>query len=76
MTFIIGVTTDPDIHKRHWQERYPNLHEWKILGRYSSRIEAEKRGHNIAKRYGCRVLPSSLGHELDNWVIYRFAYQS
>lgn len=70
----IGMTTDSKKRKEHWESQYPNLQDWKILGKYDSKTAAQKAEKEFAKQYGCVAHPGGSGNEDDTWYVYKFSY--
>lgn len=70
----IGITTNPGERKRHWEGQHPTLRNWEILGRHSTKSEAQAAETRLARQYGCQASPGGDGPEHADWVVYKFDY--
>ena len=72
----VGITTDPARREQYWRGKYPNLRNWLILGRYSSRDRAQRRENLEARKLGCAF--SEGGKDPSNpgltWHVYYFKH--
>jgi len=73
----IGMTTDPEARKKHWESVYPTLKDWQILaGPYASKDNAQQKETELAQKHGCESHPG--GDDPDfpgaQWWIYGFNY--
>ena len=70
----VGITTDPDRRKMEWEEKYPNLRNWKILSKHNSRSSAQSAEESKARGHGCKSHPRGGGPEMSTWYVYHFEY--
>lgn len=71
----IGITTDPDGRRSHWESVYRNLRDWQILaGPYPSKEEAQRMETELARKNGCESHPGGddAGGLLSQWYVYGF----
>lgn len=72
MACRIGITTDPGRRDAEWRNEHPNL-RWQILGKFSTKAEAQKAENDWAAKYGCSSHaggPEAGGE----WYVYKFDY--
>ena len=74
MACRVGMTTNPGERKRFWEGKHPNLYNWEILGRYSSKSAAQAAETSFANRHGCVSGAGGEGPENAKWCVYRFYY--
>ena len=74
MACRVGMTTNPGERKRHWEGECPTLRNWTILGRYSTKSEAQQAETMFAQQHGCVSAAGGGGNENDDWVVYKFDY--
>ena len=73
MACRVGITTDPEERKRHWQRQHPNLYNWEILGTHSTKAAAQAHENHAARASRCVSAPG--GADADGvWSVYRFYY--
>jgi len=69
----VGMTTDPESRRAFWENQVIGLTNWRILGKYRSRSEAQQHEIQYASRYGCHASPG--GADAPGlWYVYRFDY--
>jgi hypothetical protein len=69
----VGITTDPGERRARWQSQVVGFINWKILGSFMSKSEAQQYETRYAKKYGCRAAPG--GPDVPGpWYVYRFDY--
>jgi hypothetical protein len=73
MACIVGITTRPKERKKEWQDRYPTLRNWELVGPLATRREAEawEKRQRGCERSGGGDDPDFLGAR--SWG-YRFDY--
>ena len=69
----VGITTDPNARRAYWQTQIIGLTNWRILGSYRSRLQAQQYETQYAARYGCQAAPGGAGAR-GPWYVYRFNY--
>lgn len=74
MACIVGMTTNPDRRKKERKEEYPNLYDWRIMGTYGTKSEAQREENRIARRHGCDSGRGGAGPERATWHVYKFKY--
>ena len=74
MACRIGITTDPERRKKQWQEKHPDLRDWKILGVHRTKSAAQAQETAEAKRRGCVSGPGGSGPAVATWHVYYFRY--
>lgn len=77
----IGMTTKLAVRKQYWKNRHKREgkgepRDWKILGRYTTKTAAQNAEKRLAALHGCRAFGGGDGDEYDNWVVYKFSYDS
>lgn len=69
----VGITTNPQERKAYWQNQVVGFSDWKILGTYATKQQAQEHEDRHAKRYGCTAHaggPDTPGQ----WHVYKFNY--
>lgn len=74
MNCRVGMTTDVEERKRYWKNQKPNLRDWKILGTYNTKREAQEAEKRFAQKYGCDCHPGGRGNAHAKWYVYKFNY--
>ena len=74
MSCRVGMTTDINSRKRHWESQHSGLYGWQILGTYYTKTEAQRAEKNFANQYGCVSHPGGDGSEYATWYVYKFSY--
>jgi len=69
----VGITTDPATRKAAWQSQVVGFANWRILGTFRNREEAQQCETNYAARYGCHAHPRG-AEARGPWYVYRFDY--
>lgn len=69
----VGITTNPELRKRQWEAKVVGLTNWRILGTYRNRAEAQDREDKYAERHGCRAHHGG-ADAAGMWSVYRFDY--
>ena len=69
----VGMTTDPESRRASWENKVVGLTNWRILGKYRSREEAQASETRYASRYGCQASPGG-PDATGTWYVYRFDY--
>ena len=76
MACRIGITTNLQARKAHWQSVHPTLNSWQILGGPTSKSDAQAIETKLAKQYNCEAYPG--GDDPDDgsnqWYVYGFNY--
>ena len=70
----VGMTQYPYTRRDQWKEKHPTLRNWKILGEYNSKKEAQKKETQFALIYGCHYGEGGRGPEKAKWYVYKFDY--
>ena len=70
----VGITTDPEERRRHWQSQHPTLRNWQILSTHPTKAAAQNRENEEARRRGCQASPGGAGPENAIWSVYYFDY--
>lgn len=69
----VGITTRPDERRAEWERAVIGLRNWQIIGRYSSKEQAQAHEDRYAAQTGCQA--SHGGPDPDGtWYVYRFDY--
>ena len=69
----VGITTNPTERKAYWERQVIGLSNWRILGTYPSKQEAQAHETRYAASSGCQAHaggPDASG----TWSVYRFDY--
>lgn len=74
MACRVGITTDLDERKQHWQSIHPLLRDWSWEGPYTTKSAAQSRENTLAAAWGCTAHPGGAGAEQANWYVYWFNY--
>ncbi len=74
MSCRVGMTTDVVARKKYWQSQHSNFRNWKILGTYRSKAEAQESEKEFAKQYSCKAHHGGSGNEFATWHVYKFNY--
>lgn len=69
----VGITTDPETRRASWENQVVGLTNWRILGKYRSRAEAQQHESQYASKYGCRAHGGG-ADATPPWYVYRFDY--
>ncbi len=69
----VGMTTDPETRRTYWESQVVGLTNWRILGKYSRREEAQQHESQYASKYGCRAHAGGADATAP-WYVYRFDY--
>ncbi len=73
MSSKMGITTDPDAKRAHWESRVVGFRGWRLLRTFGTKPGAQKFAAQYAEKYGCRV--SSVDTNVEGtWYVYRFNY--
>lgn len=70
----VGITTNPEERKQHWQNQHPTLRNWQILATYPTKSQAQQRETQEAASRGCQASPGGAGPEVATWSVYYFDY--
>ena len=70
----IGITTDLRDRLNYWRSKHPTLRNWKVLGRYNTKTEAQRAENILARRNFCVASPGGSGLERAAWYVYYFQY--
>ena len=69
----VGITTNPDARRAHWQGQVVGFRDWRILKTFTNRSKAQEYETQYAARYGCQA--SGGGADAPGtWYVYRFDY--
>lgn len=74
MACRLGITTDPETRRRHWQGERPGLRNWQILHTANSKTRALQLENEEASRRACQASPGGAGEENATWHVYYFKY--
>ena len=76
MACRIGMTTNVEERKQHWQSMHSTLYGWKVLGTYNSKAEAQQAENKFARQHDCIASPGGGSDEYDyaTWYVYKFDY--
>lgn len=69
------MTTDLASRKANWQSKYQTLRNWTVLAAGLSKVEAQEKENEYAKRGNCDS--GDGGNDPDqrkSWSVYRFEY--
>ena len=65
---------NPNRRQREWKRVLPTLRDWKILGCYDSKSEAQAQETLLARQHGCEASPGGDGREVAKWYVYYFEF--
>ena len=74
MACRVGITTDPDERRQHWESIYPDLRNWTIVGTFGTKSAAQDLETRHARQHGCDSHPGGAGPEHGNWSVYHFEF--
>ena len=74
MACRVGMTTDPEERRKHWEGQHPTLRNWTILSRHSTKTAAQAAETREAKDRGCVSGSGGGGPEVAQWSVYYFTY--
>ena len=74
MACQVGITTDPDRREKEWEQKYPHLWGWEIIGQHGTKSAAQAQENEEAKRRGCGSGPGGGGPEVATWYVYCFQH--
>jgi hypothetical protein len=69
----VGITTRPEERKAEWEREVVGLTNWRIVGEYTKREQAQEHENRYAAQTGCQAShggADASGH----WYVYRFDY--
>lgn len=69
----VGITTRPGERKAEWERSVVGLRNWRILGTYSTKREAQDHEDRYARQNGCQASHGG-GDGVGRWSVYRFDY--
>ena len=76
MACRVGITTDLEARKKHWESKYPNMKNWSSYGPYDSKEEAQAQESAFADICSCEAHPG--GRDPDDpsakWHVYYFEF--
>ena len=76
MACRVGITTNPDRRMREWLGKHPHLTNWRVVGPYRTRKEAQDAESVLAFQLNCHS--SHGGDNPDDssapWWLYTFDY--
>ena len=68
----VGITTRPSERKAEWQQRYPNMRNWQLVGPFANRTAAQAwENQQPCEKSGGGADPDSPGAK---WYGYRFDF--
>ena len=68
----VGITTNPEERKKYWTEKDPAIRNWKILGKFNSKSEAQFAQSRYAREMESAVYSGGGGSEEGIWYVYSF----
>lgn len=69
----VGISTRPEQRKIEWEREVIGMTNWKTIGKYSTKKEAQEHENRYARKTGCQAShggPDTPG----TWYVYRFDY--
>lgn len=69
----VGITTRPEERRAEWARAVVGMRNWRVIGRYARREEAQSHEDRYARQFGCNAShggPDAPGP----WFVYRFDY--
>ena len=72
----VGITTDVEGRKAHWQNeyKYRKFRNWQIVQTFSSKTAAQEWETSYSTKSGCVSHPGGEGSERATWYGYRFDF--
>lgn len=70
----IGITTEPQVRKRAWEDQVVNMRNWRILKRFQKFEDAQDYETKKAKEHGCRAAPGGGAGVTGPWSVYHFEF--
>ena len=74
MACRVGMTTELEERKKHWERLHPTLANWRVLSQHNSKTAAQEAETEAAQRLGCVSSPGGDGPEYARWSVYYFTY--
>jgi hypothetical protein len=71
----IGITTDLETRKAHWEGKYKNFRDWHIMaGPYTDKSIAQLKETELAKEHNCEAHAGGADSSDPNakWYVYGF----
>ena len=72
MSYQVGITTDPEVSRGHWESRHPDLSEWREMGPYNSMKDALEQGESLADVLECAAPESADWEDGPFWHVFMF----
>ena len=69
----VGITTNPESRRKHWESRVEGLINWRILTSFQSQSEAQRYENDYAARHNCNAWPGGPDTP-GTWYVYFFDY--
>lgn len=69
----VGISTRPEQRKSEWEREVIGMTNWKILGKYPIKKEAQEHENRYARTTGCKASHGG-PHTPGTWYVYRFDY--
>ena len=76
MACRIGMTTNLEDRKKHWEGKCKNLRDWQILETHNSKKNAQAAEIRLAKQKGCDYHPGGSGPDYAIWYVYGFNFDA
>lgn len=69
----VGITTRPEERKAEWERQVAGMHNWEIIGQYSSKEQAQAHEDRKAQAHVCQASHGGDG-SAGTWYVYHFKY--
>lgn len=69
----VGITTNLKKRKSYWESKVVGLKNWRVLGTYNSRKNAQDHEDSYAQSFGCEAHHGGKDKP-GPWHVYRFDY--
>ena len=75
MACRVGITTNKNERRQHWEKKYPRtFRNWEIKKTCLSKSAAQSEETRLAQAHGCQAHPGGAGSEDATWYVYYFEH--
>lgn len=74
MACRIGITTDLEERKQHWQSSCRGFRNWTVIQCGLTKSAADAMEKRLADEQGCEAHPGGADNGQSNWCVYRFEH--
>ena len=70
----VGITTDLETRRKHWESQYYGFSGWTVVSTHYSKSAAQAKESEKARQHGCVSHPGGSGPEKATWYVYHFNF--